>query len=922
MSTTTTAPGSCPERARAARAACDGPPAATAIAVSDDTAAAGGAEASATFTFLFTDMEGSTARWESTPETAALVDRHFEVLHDAIAAEAGHVFASMGDGVAAAFESASAGVRAAVDAQRHLLHEGIDVRMGLHTGEVLLAGDDYRGRAVNRAARIAAVGHGGQILLSAVTAHLLRTGPDPVDLRDLGSHRLRDLTEPEHIWQVLDPELSPTLPPLRSLDACPNNLPIQRSEFIGRERDVARVVALLEHHRVVTLIGPGGVGKTRLALQAAAERSASAQTSWFASLAGVDEADDVVRAIAIAMRIDPTANPLEAIRAAFASRRAVLVLDNCEHLVDAAADAVDQLTEACRDLRVVATSREPLEIDGEFVIPVRPLDPEDEALELFELRASAVGAPLRASQRELARQICRRLDGLPLAIELAAARVPTLGLSAIVDALDDRFWLLSGGRRAAGDRHHTMRATVGWSYQLLEPEARRLLEWMATFPGGFELDAVRHVAAMQGLEPAAAPDVIGSLVRKSMVEADLSAPVVRYHLLETVRAYALEALHERGEGQRAAVAQAEWVADLTGLPIHEPCDAQVERNAIRLEREADNWRKAVQTAHRIGSCDLAARLCGPPTCFFLLGRYDLCDVLLPLLDICHDPVSRRAVVSTVAVASAGGADPMQVRRWSDELAVLEGDLATGAAELVEWMALSWEGRVDDAVALCLRAADDERYSRDTRDLFLGIATTDCFSLTQTTEDADVLAARALEAARRTDVGIQRVTCLLGAAWALLGTEPDRSMALTQEAFQGMPHLPSFLQRTLPGNAARLVTRIDTRSAALELLERLDGDHHPSTYVDLIPAFYATELLHRLGNPLAGTALATIAASPLASYLTLRNFDALAMEAAEQFAPVSLDELSDLLRAELRAIATTSDLATTSHPQPQPSGSLP
>jgi predicted ATPase/class 3 adenylate cyclase len=891
----------CPERTRLARSVPDD--------TSDTVSAPDSTSDSATFTFLFTDIEGSTARWETAPDTASVVERHFEVLREAIDDEGGRVFASMGDGVAAAFESAAAGVRASIAAQRSLLSEDVAVRMGLHTGEVLLVGDDYRGRALNRAARIAAVGHGGQILLSAVTAHLLRTGPDPVEMVDLGSHRLRDLTEPEHLWQVLDPDLAPSLPPLRGLDAVPNNLPVQRSEFVGREDAVARVVGLLDQHRVVTLIGPGGVGKTRLALQAAAERSDIGETTWFASLAGVDESHEVLRTVARSMGLDPAADPISAIEHAFAARRVLLVLDNCEHVIDAAAHAVERLTDICRDLRVVITSREPLAVDGEFVVPVRPLDPDDEALDLFELRAKAVGAPLRPAQRDLARQICRRLDGLPLAIELAAARVPTLGLAAIFDALDDRFWLLSGGSRRTGDRHQTMRATIGWSYQLLEPEAQRLLEWLAMFPGGFELDAVRHIAAAQGLEPSAGPDVIGSLVRKSMVEADLGVPVVRYRLLETVRAFAVEALHERGETERAAYAQADWMAALTGLPPDEPCSAAVERRAIRLEREAENWRKAVATARRIGSSALAARLCGPPTCFFLLGRYDLSDVLEPLLDVCDDETSRRAVVTTIAVASAGGADPLEVRRWCDELVAMDQGRRSAAGALVEWMALSWEGKVDAAVEHCLQAAEDERFSQDTRDLFLGIATTDCFSLTETTANAEQLAARAIEAARRTDAGVQRVTCLLGAAWALLATEPDRSMSLTQEAFRGMPHLPSFLQRTLPGNAARLLTRLDTRSAAIDLLDRLDGEAHPSTYVDLIPAFYATELLHQLGNPRAGVALATLAASPLASYLTLRNFDDVAMRASEQFEPVSLDELTDLLRSELRAIASPDEPST-------------
>jgi predicted ATPase len=782
--------------------------------------------------------------------------------------------------------------------------------MGLHTGEVLRVGDDFRGRTLNRASRISGVAHGGQILLSGVTAHFIRTGPEPVTLLELGLHRLRDLAEPERLWQLVDDDLPIEFPPVRSLDSFSHNLPVQRSEFVGREREVSHIVASLQQHRVVTLIGPGGVGKTRLALQAAAELPTHGSTSWFVSLGGVDDGHDVLRAIAIAAGVDNMQQPIDALRTAFGVREVQLVIDNCEHIIEGVAAAVEQLTDECRGLRVLATSREALAIEGEFVIPVRPLDPDGDALELFEVRARAGGAPIGPDQRPLARQICERLDGLPLAIELAAARVPTLGLPAIVDALDDRFWLLSGGRRRGVDRHQTMRATVEWSYQLLDDDERRLLEWLAMFPGGFELDAVRHIAAVHHLEPSAAPDLIASLVRKSMVEADLDAPVVRYRLLETVRAFAIEALRERGETQQAADAQAEWVARLTGLPFNEPCNAQVERNAIRLEREADNWRKAILTATHTRALDLAVRLCGPPTRFFLLGRHDFYDLLLPLLDLSDDGAYQREIVTAIAVASAGGADPGHIGDWRDRLNALV-DEPTGASQLIDWMALSWMGDVATAVEYCMRASDDPRLSQDARDLFLGIATTDCFSLTDQQDEQGRLAERAIEAARRTKVGVTKVTCLLGAAWAMVDREPDRSMALVQEALGLMPDLPSFLQRTLPGNASRLTARIDVRLAAADLLERLEEERHPSTYVDLIPTFYATELLHRLGRPTAGIALATLATSPIASYLALRDFDELARQAAEEFEPVSLDALVELLRAELR------ELASTDEPTPDP-----
>ena len=226
-----------------------------------------------------------------------VVERHFETLHKAVQTHGGTIFASMGDGIAAAFDSAGAAADAARQAQRAFVRDDVSVRMGLHTGEVLRVGDDFRGRTLNRAARIMAIGHGGQILLSGVTADFIATGPEPADLLELGLHRLRDLAEPERLWQLVDAQLPIEFPPLASLDAFSHNLPVQRSEFVGRDRDVSRIVGSLEQHRVVTLIGSGGVGKTRLALQAAAETPTNSRTSWFVSLAGVDDDEDVLRAI-------------------------------------------------------------------------------------------------------------------------------------------------------------------------------------------------------------------------------------------------------------------------------------------------------------------------------------------------------------------------------------------------------------------------------------------------------------------------------------------------------------------------------------------------------------------------------------------------------------------------------------------------
>ena len=296
-------------------------------------------------TFLFTDIEGSTRQWEESPEMYERVERHFVALRAAVDDGGGEVFATMGDGIAAAFTSVDGAVLAAVTAQRQMSSIGLSVRMGIHTGEVERVGGDYRGRSVNRAARIMAVGHGGQILLSDVAAALARSGSARPTLADLGTHRLRDLTDPERVWQVVHPDLPRQFPPVRGLDTYSNNLPAQRSSLVGRDRDVQRVIALTRRHRVVTLTGVGGVGKTRLAVHAAAEMLSDFATVCFVELACVADPDDVGDAIARALGGVAAVDPLAAAVASLAGERRLLVLDNCEHLIDSVASAIDVLTD-------------------------------------------------------------------------------------------------------------------------------------------------------------------------------------------------------------------------------------------------------------------------------------------------------------------------------------------------------------------------------------------------------------------------------------------------------------------------------------------------------------------------------------------------------------------------------------------------
>ena len=861
---------------------------------------------SVTMTFLFTDIEGSTRQWEESAEMYDRVEQHFALLRTAVDGGGGEVFATMGDGIAAAFTSVEGALAAAVAAQHGMPATGLSVRMGIHTGEVERVGDDFRGRAVNRAARIMAVGHGGQILLSDVAATLVRSRTGRAALADLGTHRLRDLTEPERVWQVVHPDLAQQFPPVRGVDTYSNNLPAQRSSLVGRDLEVQRLVAMTRRHRIVTLTGVGGVGKTRLAVHAAADLLTEFATVWFVELACVTDPDDVADTIARTVGVVGSPDPLAAAAAALVGERRLVVLDNCEHVVDRAVDAIDVLTATCPELSIVATSREVLGLDGEHVLAERSLDPSTTAGELFRQRAVAAGVDLATLEPAPIAELCRRLDGLPLAIELAAARTATLGVAAIVGALDDQLGLGSSGRRRGEDRHSTMRATIEWSYRLLDEDEQQMFRWLSVFPNGFELDAARHVAHLLGIDDAAATEHVASLAHKSMLTPDSHAHGLRYRMLETMRAFAAERLDELDERLSALTALADWVATITDLPFADPCNAAVERNVLRLERETDNWREAVVTAARLRSGELAAALCGPPVAFFLLGRHDLADVVRPLLELCDDDEQRRAVLTALIVSASGSTEPARMRGWADEVATFDDLDPTGLGGLMRWFVAAWSGDFDTAIAVCVAASLDERLHETTRDLFVGIAVLDHFSLTDASSDTHGLVPRALEVAERSEVALHRATCLLGAAWGMAGTDPDRALQLVRRAINEVPDVPALTRLTLPGSAARLLTRLDPSVAARGLLEQLDATPSRRSFVDLIPLFYAAALLDGLGNGSAGEALISVTSAPAAPQQSMMDFVDLARRAAVTSNLGSVGELEVTVRAALQDIVAAAD----------------
>ena len=570
-------------------------------------------------TFLFTDVEGSTRRWEADADgMRAALAAHDEVLRSAIDTHGGFLFKHTGDGVCAAFASPKAAVEAAVAAQREL---GLPVRMGIATGEAELRGGDYFGAVLNRAARVMAAGHGGQILVAESTAKQL----SGVDLLDLGPRRLRDVPTAVGVFQIQAAGLRTDFPPLRVLDATPGNLRAGLTSFIGRERELAELKAAVRAHRLVTLTGVGGVGKTRLVTEAAANLANEFPDGvWLFELAAVTDPAAVPDAVAAVLNITqhPGYSVSESVAAALEGRVRLLVVDNCEHVLDAAADLIEAILERSATVRIVATSREGLGVADEQLWPVPCLDVGagigSAAVSLFVERARSVWPRFTLTEPDDAAavvEICRRLDGIPLAIELAASRMGSMTVNEIRDRLDHRFQLLVASRRDI--RHHqTLRHTVQWSYDLLHDAEKNLLDRCSVFAGGFDLQSTRAVAGSDDSGDYAVLDLLDALVRKSLLVVERSSGRTRFSMLETIRQFAGEQLVASGtaEDARAAHARhfAEREADIMAL-----WDSPRQREAYRwFSIELANLRIAFRWAVDHGDIDAAAMIA---TCAGFLG---------------------------------------------------------------------------------------------------------------------------------------------------------------------------------------------------------------------------------------------------------------------------------------------------------------
>jgi predicted ATPase/class 3 adenylate cyclase len=578
--------------------------------------------ATQTFTFLFTDIEGSTAMLRRLGETyTEVLTAHHELIRGCLARHDGTEIVTQGDGFFAAFSSPRAGVTAVIEMQRAFVSypwpagEDVRVRMGIHSGEASQTTAGLVGLDVNRAARIAAAAHGGQVVVSAATAALVRDSlPAGASLVDLGLHRLKDLGRPEHIFQLQAAGLPADFPALRSLEnpKLRNNLPAQVSSFIGRDTELAEVGRLVSDYRLVTLTGSGGAGKTRLALQVAAGLlDGSGDGVWFADLAPLQDPDLVAVTVAsvLGIRQEPGRPVLDTLVEAIGQGHLLVLLDNCEHVIGACAKLADALLRGCPDITLLATSREPLGIDGERVHRVPSMGtPADgdavdaivitEAVRLFIDRAAQHGVSLTWDEptARVVGRICRRLDGIPLAIELAAARLRVMPVAELDARLDQRFSLLTGGSRTALPRQQTLRALVDWSWDLLNAAERQVLARLSVFAGGFDLAAAEAVTSGPDLPPDEVIGHLGALVDKSLVQFDdTSAGSARYRLLETVRQYATRQLQAAGpaEADAARTAHRDHYLALAEAAAPQLVARDQAQWLDRLELELDNLRTAI-----------------------------------------------------------------------------------------------------------------------------------------------------------------------------------------------------------------------------------------------------------------------------------------------------------------------------------------
>lgn len=773
---------------------------------------------SGTVTFLFTDLEGSTRLWEQhRADMVPALERHDALLRRAVEDAGGVVVKTTGDGLHGVFTTTRAALDAALAAQRSLGAEpwaipgGLRVRMGLHTGDAVARDGDYYGPATNRAARVMSSAHGGQVVVSHATEEILRDAlPDELALVDLGEHRLPDLARPERIFQVVTPDLTREFPPLRALDAVPGNLPGQLTSFVGRAVEREAIADALLASRLVTVTGVGGVGKSRIAIQVALDiASRFPDGAWLCELAAAQDEEELGQVVAATLGVlaRPATTLTDSVIDALRMRELVLVLDNCEHLVAAVGHLAEGLLRDCPGVRILATSREALGIAGEQVWPLSALElpgraadigavMASEAVQLFAERARAVqpGFVIDESNADAIAEICRRLDGIPLAVELAAARVTIMTPADIASRLDQRFQLLTGGRRSAAERHQTLRGAIEWSYELLEPRERALFERLSVFPGSFDAEAAAAVSVRDDLEPWDVLDAGAGLVAKSMLTADEASGSTRYQMLETIRTFARERLEETGDlhdmFRRHADHYTRFAEDAdAGL-----AGADEVRWRKRVHLEFDNLRAAFIRSLLLGEDDdvrralrIVAALAFEAVNDRGLGIGAWAEHLAPRVDLAS-PAVRTAVLAAAAFSAQGRNDAVAMHELT-QAALRDGVPPDCPAAVWAYIAIAAnEGMASDFAAsirtieeaeAALTAAGDSPRGLS----FLYSAAANFHNLLGDRDAARADAERSLEAARRSKNPTATASAQFARAVALAHDDPIAAARALDESIE-------------------------------------------------------------------------------------------------------------------------------------------
>ena len=661
-----------------------------------------------TTSFFFTDVAGSTRLWETDRDgMAASLELHDRILRTAIEDCKGYVFSTAGDAFAAAFPSAEAALAAATRAQLDLLAAtwpgpAIKVRMGIHTGEAEERDGDYFGPVLNRAARIMSAGHGGQLLISSVTAELLTGSVSaPCRLVDIGLHRLKDLDRPEQLFELRHPDLPEITDPIKTVDVRSTNLPEQLTSFVGRSKELSDVGRLISENRLVTLTGVGGTGKTRLSQEAArAAAEAFADGLWLAELAPVTDPSLILAEIADiwGLRAGEGADLASVVHTYLADKNLLLVVDNCEHVLDIAAHLIGEMLQAAAGLRVIATSRESLGVPGEVVYHVPSLAVaadvqhamDSEAVRLFLDRARTARPDFDPTDEDMGAilRVCQRIDGIPLGLELAAARLRSMDPLQLAERLEDSFRIL--GSKSALPRHRTLNTTIEWSHDLLKPESRTVFRRLSVFAGGFDLLAAEVVCADDLIEDWEVIDRLDDLVDKSLVIADHEAGgTIRFRVLEPIRQFGYERLSEAGEDETIKTAHGQYFADLCGRAepgLRGP--SQLEWYD-RIGTEYDNIRAALSSLLGAGDIDAYLDICWNLTYYWQRHGLHLegIDFLLSGLESSHDAEPLRQVKgwyeSTFLALDITMPISVQYGRNAVELAEQLGDPhALGRAKLI------------------------------------------------------------------------------------------------------------------------------------------------------------------------------------------------------------------------------------------------